>query len=430
MLRWELFDAFLVRTTWLVAFMNANALFDDASESLRQLLSCFPLWRYRFSEIFIQMAFVKVTHSRSEVNRAGNILRSETSKPADTAWALDVLNNWRASHSYPINTFQVTLRRKLSGLKSRGFVAQRLKRVESIVAKLRRIKGMQLSRMQDIGGLRAVVSTVEDVRFVQDEFVRSRFRHQLVNEKDYISQPKPSGYRSVHLVYRYNSKILSDYNNHSLEIQIRTRLQHSWATAVETVGTFLQQSLKASEGSAHWLDFFAITSAAFAVVEECPPVPDFMTFSFGDLCAEIKRQTESLKVIEKLTTFSAAVQTATESQRSADYYLLVLRPAEGTVTISGFDRRNLEAATRMYLEEEKKVAEAGSQVVLVRAESIDALKKAYPNYFLDTRAFLKDLGDLDRNPANKRERPNSFRLKRLKAHQLLLWPAGESSDEA
>lgn len=327
------------------------------------------------------MAYVVVQYSHTEINRAGEILRSENSSRDDTEWALDVLNNWRASHSYPINTFQVTLRRKLSYLKTQGFVAQRLKRVESIVAKLRRLKKMKLSRMQDIGGLRAVVETIDDALQVRDQFVKSRFQHELINEKDYITEPKTSGYRSIHLVYRYNSKILSDYNDHSLEIQIRTRLQHSWATAVETVGTFLQQSLKASEGSARWLDFFAVTSAAFAIVERCPAVPNYGTFSYSDICAEIEAQTRELEVTKKLETFSVAVQMATESPRTADYYLLVLRPAEGTVRVSGFDRRNLEAATRMYLEEEKRTAEAGSQVVLVRAESLDALKKAYPNFF-------------------------------------------------
>lgn len=199
------------------------------------------------------MPFVKVRHSRNEINRAGEILRADQASPAHTSWALDVLNNWRASHSYPINTFQVTLRRKVA---DRGFVAQRLKRVESIVAKLRRQRKMELSRMQDVGGLRAVVASVEDVREVQEQFGKSRFRHILVNSKDYITSPKASGYRGVHLVYRYHSRILSDYNQHTLEIQVRSRLQHSWATAVETVGTFLQQSLKASEGPARWLDFF------------------------------------------------------------------------------------------------------------------------------------------------------------------------------
>ncbi len=43
-----------------------------------------------------------------------------------------------------------------------------------------------------------------------------------------------------------------------IELQLRTRLQHEWATAVETMGTFLQSSLKSSQGPEEWLDFFSL----------------------------------------------------------------------------------------------------------------------------------------------------------------------------
>ncbi len=39
-------------------------------------------------------------------------------------------------------------------------------------------------------------------------------------------------------------------------MQIRTAVQHSWATAVEVVGAFTAQSLKSSQGNEKWLDFF------------------------------------------------------------------------------------------------------------------------------------------------------------------------------
>jgi ppGpp synthetase/RelA/SpoT-type nucleotidyltranferase len=74
---------------------------------------------------------------------------------------------------------------------------------------------------------------------------------------DYILSPKNSGYRSVHLLYKYNSdkKAPSIYNGLFIEVKIRSRLQHAWATAVETVVTFLQQALKSSQGEEEWLRF-------------------------------------------------------------------------------------------------------------------------------------------------------------------------------
>ena len=71
---------------------------------------------------------------------------------------------------------------------------------------------MQLARMQDIGGLRAVVGTLKMVRELEDNYKRSRFKHELVTDRDYIENPKSSGYRSVHMIYRYRSEIAPAYD--------------------------------------------------------------------------------------------------------------------------------------------------------------------------------------------------------------------------
>jgi ppGpp synthetase/RelA/SpoT-type nucleotidyltranferase len=101
--------------------------------------------------------------------------------------------------------------------------------------------------MQDIGGLRAVVREVDYVYKLRDLLLKGRFLHKLVREDDYIRKPKASGYRSLHLVYRYANKYAPEYTGLQIEIQLRTELQHIWATAVETMGIILKQSLKSDE---------------------------------------------------------------------------------------------------------------------------------------------------------------------------------------
>ncbi len=98
------------------------------------------------------MTYPVPNYSRSQVQRAGDTLISET--PDGTVWidAFLILSNWRACHGYPINTFQATLRTKLKKIDKTALVAQRLKRTPSILRKLERLSGMSLSRMQDIGG--------------------------------------------------------------------------------------------------------------------------------------------------------------------------------------------------------------------------------------------------------------------------------------
>lgn len=81
-----------------------------------------------------------------------------------------------------------------------------MKRTPSILAKLRREEGMKLDRMEDIGGCRIVVSNIRQVYEVRDAIVDGRTRNTLRRQRDYIKEPKESGYRGIHVVYRYNGQ--------------------------------------------------------------------------------------------------------------------------------------------------------------------------------------------------------------------------------
>lgn len=246
--------------------------------------------------------------------------------------------------------------------------------------------------MQDIGGCRAVVGTVLNVRQLRRLYTNSRHRHELVKNTDYILQPKKSGYRGIHLVYKYRNKNFPAYNGLLIEIQLRSRLQHIWATAVETAGTFLNQALKSSEGPKDWLRFFALTSSAFALSERTPPVPNTPEDQSALLPA-MATLAKSLDVQERLYAYGQALKFLEDEElRGAHYYLLQLRPAERRLTITQYTAEQLDLATANYLSAEKDVAGSpGAQVVLVVAESVEALRRSYPNYFLDTQEFIEEL---------------------------------------
>lgn len=334
------------------------------------------------------MTWATPQHSRSQVDRAGDVLIADLRSPNDEDRALQVINNWRASHSFPLNTFQMGLRTRARQVDATALIAQRVKRLSSIEYKLRVQPGMRLSRMQDIGGCRAVVSDVPAVRDLRHLYQKSHLKHHLVKEDDYISEPKQSGYRSLHRVYRYVSDRSSTYNGLQVEVQIRSQLQHAWATAVETVGTFLQQSLKASQGSDEWLRFFTLMGSAVARLEDTALVPDTPT-TRSELVRDLMHYIKSLDVDRKLTAYSATIRTLEKPEvRGAHYFLLDLRPSAGTVTINTFPRNELEAATVQYLETERQLTGPGSEAVLVSVESLGLLRRAYPNYFLDTGVFL------------------------------------------
>jgi putative GTP pyrophosphokinase len=142
------------------------------------------------------------TESKTQIKKAGRILVDASASETDRAIALALADKWRVCHGYPINTFQSTLHRKLkSGFSSGSIVSQRLKRMPTIIDKLRREPSMQLTTMQDIGGVRASLRDTSEVYKLMEQYIdKSRFKHELVSQYDYIAAPKKSGYRSMHLI--------------------------------------------------------------------------------------------------------------------------------------------------------------------------------------------------------------------------------------
>lgn len=301
-----------------------------------------------------------------------------------------IINNWRASHSFPLNTLQIYLRDNARKVDEAPLIAQRIKRLSSTKSKLCREPSMQLSQMQDIGGCRAVLANVEAEHELRELYQNSRMRHTLVKENDYISQPKFSGYRSIHRIYRYVSDRSDTYNGLQIEVQIRSQLQHAWATAVETVGTFLEQALKASRGSDEWLRFFVLMGSAMAIREKKPLVPNSPTSEI-QLIRELKKYARDLTVERTLRAYHATLRLSRMPEvRGARYFLVELRPSgeKVNVSVTAYRGKELQEATDKYLAIETTLTEPGSEAVLVSVESLDSLRRAYPNYFLDTDIFL------------------------------------------
>lgn len=199
------------------------------------------------------------------------------------------------------------------------------------------------------------------------------------------------------MVYEYNSEKSKCYNGLLLEMQFRTQLQHAWAMAVETMGTVLSQSLKSSQGSEDWLEFFAMTGSAFAAMESCPAIPGYEDLSKNEIFNIVKDKAQKLDVINKLTSFSVALDVISE-KKQGNYHLLTLDLEKKSIMISSFGQQRLEEASTAYADIETKIKNgANLQVVLVSTSSIDMLKKAYPSYFLDTTNFISRVREISKS---------------------------------
>ncbi|WP_407466157.1 hypothetical protein [Xanthomonas campestris] len=343
------------------------------------------------------MGFEIPRFTRGQVRRAGDALREDPLALEAVLAAMPVITNWRAAHAYPLNTFQATLRKKLLALDMpvpKSVVGQRLKRLPSISGKLRRFETMSLDRMQDIAGLRAVVSSPRRLRMLREAYEHhSRFSHELRYIHDYVEDPKPDGYRSIHLVYRYKNRNAPLYNGLHVELQFRTVVQHAWATAVETVDTFANQAIKAGHATPRWAEFFQLASAAFAFNEHSPLPEQFRGETESSIRQRLFQSEQDLNVLVRLRGFSvAANKIHGRARSSAGYHLVVLDTARRVLTIKSFPLDQLEEATEAYAFEEHRTAQGYPiDAVLVAGGSVDQLRLTYPNYFLDASKFLSHL---------------------------------------
>ena len=113
-------------------------------------------------------------------------------------------------------------------------VKTRLKTPESILKKVYR-KGYELSldsikeNIHDIAGIRIICSFVSDIYKIS-EMLAKQEDIQVIMCKDYIKNPKPNGYRSLHLVVKVPVFMSDRVENVSVEIQIRTIAMDFWAS--------------------------------------------------------------------------------------------------------------------------------------------------------------------------------------------------------
>jgi len=343
--------------------------------------------------------------SGKEVDKAAKILRSDNfSGSKEYEHALTVLAAWRNCHENALNIAFKLLRKTASKVDPNAFVAKRPKRAASIRRKLKLNPEMSLRNMQDIGGCRAVVANSKRVYKVVRELKKKK--PDLVI-RDYVKKPKSSGYRSVHLTGKF-----SDYTGkpRKIEIQVRSSIQHSWATAVEIVDIFTGQAIKSNKGMPEWEEFFRLCSEVFAYAEdtsflETTPVQiliERFASEFRDVgmpnakqapvesAKKLVRSVERLKVTSRFNAFYEGLRIADEQISKTSftgYALIQIDTRKSQLTMRLFE--DPDEANTEYSRTERKYARQDENVIaLLSTDAVGGLPQAYPNYFADATKFL------------------------------------------
>ena len=348
--------------------------------------------------------------SGKSVIRAGKILADPSVDRNSTKFksAMDISSYWRFSHEVPLEKAisiveKVVLKEDPSSLQ-----AKRLKRTDSIIKKLQRLSNVQLKTMQDIGGCRFVVSSNKVLRRIVarlkkvPEFKNNDGRYRI---KDYIKVPKDDGYRSFHLVGKFQDE---NGDKKKIEVQLRTRKQHYWATAVEIIDLFTGQALKLDDGIEEWRNFLNLVSWQISLVESIASFDNLNQVEqqnryiqklniTGEEAVNKLLETQALckklKVVEKLTGFSVALKVVDDhmiNSPATEYILPQIDTEKAQLSYKLFNDADSQRAERLYGKKEKFfLSNPNIVIALVSTTAVGGIREAYPNYFADSSEFVK-----------------------------------------
>lgn len=317
--------------------------------------------------------------SRKRVSRAGTAIRDNHPVAEDYA----VLERWRAAHRHVLNSFQALLRKRTRDL---GIVvAQRHKRRQTIVGKLRRYPEMMLHRMDDVAGCRLIFTDTDELNAFRSEFHRAKFRHELRNDPDkydYIKHPKVDGYRGIHDIYKYdvNSHHGAAFKGLQIELQYRTIFQHAWATCVEVVGLITKSNPKFKEGDKRYEQVMIYASEMISRVWETQtgPLPDLEDLALVTLFDELDAQLGLMDMLREL-------DSSADIKGGKNHNIILIFSEDEPMDVITY--RDATQALFALFQFEKIYAGTTKDIVLVRGNRHD-VRMAFRNYFSDANDFI------------------------------------------
>lgn len=311
--------------------------------------------------------------TKGEIDRLGQKIGASSEASQDD---LNKLQEFRQTFQDPISNvfnFVLDVARKVD---KQCIVTYRIKRIDTIVEKLRRFHEnpngkMNLSRMWDIAGCRCILNTPDEdklyklLKKIQKEYGRD------CKVKDYVAQQKDSGYRSIHIYVKDHQ------TQKPIEIQIRNREQHNWATLVEIVDLLYGTKNKERGAISKLGRFLYLYSKTDELTKE-----EF---------AEMLKIERKVKVFERMSNVLSRnylnIRRQWLKQKTKGSYFVITANKNGSEILSFPTFKEAESA---YYE--KYLVNSDSNIVLthLRMPDFNQISMAYSNYVLAMHAFFDD----------------------------------------
>lgn len=346
------------------------------------------------------MAFSAPPTSKSAVRRAGAAISAGRATHDEFA----LVEQWRSSHAYVINTFQAWLKGHIGRQGAYIEFAQRLKRRNTVIGKLKRRDAQgnplisDVASMHDFAGCRMIFDNLEEMNefrmYMHSSAVMRNVDHELRHASDpdkynYVETPKFTGYRGIHDVYRHfprGSKRREErkpWDGLLVEIQYRTRAQHAWATAVEISDLLDAEQTKFELDQSERGRFFALASEIIARQAEDLDRA-FVNQSTHDLRRELQLLENQLGILRRLKLLRQ-FEDEERLQRHSVLNIYLDERNEPALEVLSF--RNPSDAIEKASELE--ASENSLNAVYVRSDNPQQLRSAYRNYFYDPVDFVE-----------------------------------------
>ncbi|WP_324720511.1 RelA/SpoT domain-containing protein [Salinimicrobium sp. HB62] len=316
-----------------------------------------------------------MNYTGGDIKRLGERLRNIKGKHISDV-DLDLLQAHRLSFTDPLfKTFKELTQFK-STIQRSAIIAFRLKRITTIINKVIRKPDMQLNRMWDIAGIRIIfsdeVSARKMVNLIMQKYeVRGKVRN-------YFEDPKKIGYKAFH-VY-----ITEPESGKVVEVQIRTRDTHNWATLLEITDVLYNTRLK-EEGYENNPTLGRFHELVSSEKELEPEEADF-------LYKTLDKYDFITKLAETFRKNSSIVKKQWQEVNTKDRYFLIELSSDSVPKLSSY--KDYEKAEIDYFNAYKK--DEGALIVLtsVHKPSFEQISIAYANYILSYHRFIKDVQEI------------------------------------
>lgn len=310
--------------------------------------------------------------SNSKLKKCGSSIRksfrsNEKVKIAD----LETIYEYRNQHKEIISSVFYDLCDMSKKVHNNSVVVFRLKRIDTIVRKLTRLE-TGLDRLQDIAGCRIIVDSVAQI----NSLVESLENHsliQVIRKTNYIENPRKSGYKSYHLVVKKKGF------NHEVEIQIRTRNHHYWATFVEIVDHTFDIKIKEGDEHVQILRIHKLLSKS-----ENEPLTKNEVIELVYLERELEMLKEILQVFRN--NYLIACQNWIQGGSSKDLEYILLEVIDNKPHFEFY--KNFEEAESVYFKKVKEDFDSNVVIININKPDITKLFLAYSNYVLVSHPFI------------------------------------------